>query len=139
MYYNGGTGYGKTMDLSGMATQSASAAIWSIVAVILAVVGAFLVYFLFVKSNKKFDGKFLNWLKEFLDFQKMLIEPILKISYIFFALLITLESFALISSSFVGFLLTLVFGNIFVRVLYEVGMITISIWKNTQEINKKMK
>ena len=137
--YNTGYGYGNSMDLGGMATKSAGAAIWSIVALVLAIVGAFLIYFLFVKSDKKLNGKFLVWLKEFLDFQKMLIEPILKISYIFLALLITLESFAMIGFSFVGFLLMLIFGNIFVRVLYEVGMITIGIWKNTQEINKKMK
>lgn len=138
--YNTTYGYGNTTKgLDSLATQSAGAAIWSIVAIILAIVGAFLVYFLFVKANKKYDNKFLTWLKAFLDFQKMLIEPILKISYIFLALLVTLESFALIGSSFLGFLLMLVVGNILVRVLYEVGMVTISIWQNTRDINKKMK
>ena len=131
--------YGGTFGANDILSSTAESAVWAIVSVILAFVGAFLVYFLFVKNSKKFDNKFLTWLREFVDFQKMLIEPILKISYIFFALLITLESFALISTSFIEFLLVLVFGNVIVRVVYEIAMITVGIWKNTQEINKKMK
>ena len=129
--YNGYTANTSSMGLGAL--------IWFIIAVVVSLAGCFIVYFLFVKKENKDLKGFLAWLREFLSFNKMLIEPILKISYIFFALLITLESFALISASFVSFLLMLVFGNILVRVLYEVGMITISIWKNTQEINKKMK
>ncbi len=114
-------------------------AVWTIVAFILAVIGAFVVYFLFVKPNKKYDNKFLMWLREFLDFQTMLIEPILKIAYLFAALFITLGSFALIGVSFLSFLITLVLGNVATRVAYEAVMILLGIWKNTTEINKKMK
>ena len=120
-------------------TGTTGAAIWVVVSLVLALVGAFLVYFMFVKTNKKPANKFLEWLKEFLDFQSMFIEAIAKISYIFIALFITLTSFALIGQSFVGFLITLVMGNIVTRVAYEGIMILISIWKNTKEINKKMK
>ena len=122
---------------SGMEGQVGNA-VWAIVAFILAVVGAFVVYFLFVKPDKKMDNKFLAWLKEFLDFRSLLIEPILKISYIFFALLITLESFELIGQSFLGFLVFLIFGNLVARVAYEAGMLLFGIWKNTSEINKKI-
>ena len=128
-----------TTDLSGMGEGFAGAAIWMIIALILAFVGAFIVYFLFVKSNKKFDNKFVAWLQQFLDFQSMLIEPIAKISYIFFALFITLSSFGVIGTSFLSFVVMLVFGNILVRVAYEFTMILISIWQNTRDINKKMK
>ena len=126
---------------SGITTtsQAEGTAIWAIVAFVLAVVGAFVVYFIFVRSKNKYDNKFLTWLKEFLDFRTMLIEPILKIAYIFLALLITLESFALISQSFLAFLLTLVFGNILARVGFEAGMVLLGIWRNTTEINKKLK
>lgn len=140
--YNTGYGYGNSNSLNGLnnlTNNAQNAAVWSIIALVLAVVGAFIVYFLFVKTNKKYDNKFLDWLKSFLDFQRMLIEPIMKISYIFLALFITLESFAVISTSFLAFLLTLVGGNILVRVLYEACMILISIWQNTRDINKKMK
>ena len=129
--YNSGFG----SSLNGMA----SAGIWIIIAFVLAVVGAFVVYFLFVKSKKKFPNKFVTWLKSFLDFQEMLIEPILKITYIFVAIFITLASFAFISFSFIYFLLYLILGNIFARIAYEFSMILISIWQNTRDINKKMK
>ena len=114
-------------------------AVWTIVAFVLAIIGAFLAYFLFVKADKKLDNKFLVWLKSFLDFQSMLIEPILKIGYIFMALFITLASFGMIGQNFLGFLLFLVLGNVIARVIYEFIMIQISIWQNTRDINKKMK
>ena len=69
----------------------------------------------------------------------MLIEPILKVTYIFLALLITLTSFSFISFSFTYFLLYLLGGNLLVRVIYEASMMMVGIWKNTKEINKKMK
>ena len=124
-----------TSDVNGIA----AAGVWIIIAFVLAIIGAFLVYFLFVKSDKKIENKFVAWLREFLDFNSMLIETIMKIAYIFIAIFITLGSFALISSSFVSFLLVLIFGNIIARVTYEFVMITISIWKNTRDINRKMK
>lgn len=113
--------------------------IWLVVAFILALIGCFVIYFLFVKKDTKLNNKFLVWLREFLRFDKMLIENILKITYIFVALLITLGSFALIGTSFLAFLITLVFGNIIARVIYEAALIRIMIWKNTTEIKKSLK
>ena len=136
--YNYGYNYTPS-SYSSSIISSASAGIWTIIAFVLAIIGAFLVYFLFVKSNKKFPNKFLTWLKNFLEFQEMLIEPILKICYIFIALFITLSSFALISASFVAFLLYLIFGNLIARIIYELGMVVIGIWQNVRDINKKMK
>ena len=113
--------------------------VWTIIALVLAIIGAFLAYFLFVKPNKNYPQKFVNWLRSFLNFNEMLIEPILKITYIFFAIFITLTSFNFISVSFPYFLLYLIIGNLLVRVVYEASMMMVGIWKNTKEINKKMK
>ena len=133
-------GYGSN-SLGGLAFANAgsSSGVWSIVALILAIIGAVLGYFMFVKPEKQYPNKFVNWLRSFLNFNEMLIEPILKVTYIFLALLITLTSFELISVSFVYFLLYLILGNILVRVVYEAAMMMVAIWKNTKEINKKMK
>ena len=120
-------------------SYSAGSSIWTIIAFILAIIGAFLVYFMFVKPNKEYPSKFVNWLRSFLNFQELLIEPILKVSYIFVALFITLTSFNYISVHFLVFLLYLVLGNLIARVLYEWALILLGIWKNTKEINKKMK
>ena len=142
-YGNYGTTSTQGLDsLLGSSTKAsglASAGVWTLVSLILAIVGAIVIYFLFVQPEKKYDNKFVTWLREFLNFQAMLIEPIMKIAYTFIALFITLSSFSLISTSFVAFLLMLIVGNLVTRVLYEFTMILISIWKNTKEINKKMK
>ncbi len=132
-------GYGPTITTNNAFELGGAALIWTIVSFVLALVGAFIVYFLFVKPNKKYENKFVNWLRRFLDFAEMLIEPITKIGYIFAALLITLSSFALISVNFIAFLMTLIMGNLLLRVVYELSMIIIAIWRNTRDINKKMK
>ena len=135
MYYNTGyNGYGLNEVLG-----STSAGVWTIVSLILAIVGSILAYFMFVKPEKKYPNKFVNWLRSFLNFGEMLIEPILKVTYIFFAIYITLGSFSVISYSFPYFLLVLILGNLLTRVVYEAAMMTVGIWKNTKEINKKMK
>ena len=130
---------GSSSGLTGMSNFGMGGAVWLIVALILSLIGCFVVYFLFVKKNTKLSNKFLIWLRDFLRFDKMLIETILKITYIFVALFITLGSFAIIGTSFLSFLLTLVFGNIVARVVYEASLIVIMIWKNTNEIKKNLK
>lgn len=125
--------------LGGVSNQSSGAASWTVIAFILAIVGGILAYFLFVKQDKKLDNKFLVWLKNFLEFKEILIEPILKVTYIIFAIYITLTSFNLIGTSFVAFLATLLLGNVLLRVVYESLLMFVMIWKNTKEINSKMK
>lgn len=126
-------------NLGNIAISSGSDNVWAIISLVLAIVGAFLGYFMFVKPEKKYPQKFVNWLRSYLNFNEMLIEPILKVTYIFLALLITLTSFSFISFSFTYFLLYLLGGNLLVRVIYEASMMMVGIWKNTKEINKKMK
>ena len=119
---------------------SSSSTTWMIVAFILAIVGGILTYFLFLKKDNenKFTG-FVNYLYEFLSFKKMWLETILKVSYLILTIYITLMSFELIGKSFIAFLLTLVFGNIILRVVYELSLILLTICRNTTEINKKLK
>ena len=87
----------------------------------------------------KTKNKFLIWLKSFLSFDKMLIETILKIAYIFAAIFTTLASFSLIATNFLSFLIVLIGGNIATRVVYEAILIKVMIWKNTTEIKNKIK
>ena len=113
--------------------------VWITVAFVLAILAAVGGYFFFVKPKKDYPNKFVIWLREFLNFNELLIEPILKITYIFVTVYIVLTSFSLISYSFLAFIEYLLIGVVMVRVTYEAAMILISIWKNTKEINKKMK
>ena len=97
-----------------------------------------MIYFMFVKDNKPVSEK-LQKLKDLLDFKTMLIEPILKIVYIIATVFIILFSFGLISLNFVSFLMVLILGPIAIRIVYELMMINIMIWKNTKEINENIK
>lgn len=128
-------------DYDYMTGQTAKAAanvagtlVWTIIAVILAIAAGIMVYFMFVKSDKPVSEN-LQKIRDLLDFKTMLIEPILKIVYIILTIFIVLFSFGLISTSFILFLIVLIFGPLTLRITYELMMINIMIWKNTKEIN----
>lgn len=144
MYDYGYTGKSNSLmsSLDSAASQGIGVTIWIILAFIAALVGCFLVYFLFVKKDNKLNNPKLEWLRSFLRFDKMVIEVILKIAYIFAAIFTTLAPFAFLALGFTGFIsciLTIVFGNIFIRICYEAMLMGVMLWKNTSEINKKLK
>ena len=127
-------GYGATSSSLNSAVNSS---VWVIISFILAIIGGILVYFLFL--NKKNEGKyngFVGWLYDFLSFKKMFLEALLKITYLVIAIYITLASFALIEVSFLSFVLSLVFGNLMIRIAYEFSLILLVICRNTTEIAK---
>ncbi len=129
----------QTQD-SGVINMLSGIGTWALISFILAIVGGILVYFLFVRSKKDFkENKVLEWLRKFLDFKTLWIEVILKISYAVFAIFITLSSFALISINFLSFIGMLFFGNLILRLAYEGSMVLLMIWRNTADLNKKMK
>lgn len=116
----------------------AGTAVWTVIAFIIAIAAGIMIYFMFVKDNKPVSEN-LQKLKDLLDFKTMLIEPILKIVYIIGTVFIILFSFGLISLNFVSFLMVLILGPIAIRIVYELMMINIMIWKNTKEINDNIK
>lgn len=116
----------------------AGTAVWTVIAFIIAIAAGIMIYFMFVKDNKPVSEN-LQKLKDLLDFKTMLIEPILKIVYIIATVFIILFSFGLISLNFVSFLMVLILGPIAIRIIYELMMINIMIWKNTKEINDNIK
>ena len=122
------------------ASSIADISVWLIISVVLAIVGGLLVYFLFLskKNEGKFKG-FVGWLYDFLSFKKMFMEALLKITYLIVAIYITLSSFAIIGTSFIGFIVYLVVGNLIARLAYEFSLILLVICRNTTEINKSLK
>lgn len=131
--------YGVSPTILDSSPKFVASGIWTIVSVILAIIGGIVLYFTFLskKNEGKFTG-FLGWLYDILTFKKMMIENVLKILYIIVALFVTLSSFGLMSISFLAFLLTLVIGNVLTRVIYELLLVKLVICKNTTEINKKL-
>ena len=120
-------------------SDAVNSSVWLIVSIILAVIGGILIYFLFLskKNEGKFKG-FVGWLYDFLSFKKMFMEALLKITYLIVALYITLSSFALIGSNFIGFLAMLIIGNVVARLVYEFSLLLLVICRNTTEISKKL-
>ena len=110
--------------------------IWFLIfCVVISLVIAAAVFFVIVKSSRTPRGRFLNWLKEYLNFRSILIENILKFLYLFFAVYITIYSFGFISESVLSFFGILILGNIGLRLLFEFGLMFIIMWKNTSDIS----
>ena len=126
MYNN----YGFEQAIEGVAY----AAMWTVVSLILAIIGGVLVYFLFIKGKDLKLSSGLSKLRDLLDFKIMLIEPILKILYLVITIFIVLISFNFITTNFLAFLLTLVLGPVIVRIIYEASLMLVMIWKNTKVI-----
>ena len=113
--------------------------VWSIIALVIAVIGGIALYFTFL--NKKNDGKwtgFLGWLYNTLTFKNMIVETILKILYLVIAIFITLYSLVLIAVNIILALGVLVIGNIILRVCYEFMLLAIITCRNTSDINSKL-
>lgn len=111
--------------------------IWGVIALILAIVGSILIYVLFVRSKTAPKGKFAKWLKDFLSFKIMWIEPILKMIYYFATIFAVLYSFTFLTLGGTGILLwlmCLILGPIVIRLVYEATMMFIMIWRNTKDI-----
>ena len=111
--------------------------IWIIISLVIAFIGGIVAYILFAKSNKHFSG-FLGWLHKFLNFKVLVVEDIIKITYIILASFLTLASFGFIGSSILGFFGMLIIGNLVLRITYEMSILLIKICQNTSEINNKM-
>ena len=128
-------------ESSKVANKVAGTLIWTVIAMIIAIAAGIMVYFMFVKESEflKEVSKKLQTLKDLLDFKVMLIEPLLKVLYIISTIFVILLSFGLISTSFVSFLMCLIFGPISIRICYELVLIRVMTWKNTQDIRESVK
>ncbi len=118
-----------------VASSFSGYAVWSIIALILAIIGGVLAYFLFIKGNFKLSDK-LKKLRNLLDFKVMLIEPILKVLYLISTIFVILISFNFIAVNFLSFILTLILGPVVIRIAYEGMLILVMIWKNTKTISE---
>ena len=143
--YNYNYGYGQDSlsqaDYDALYSAMGSApegfTIWVGIACLLAIIGGILTYFLFVRSKTEPKGKFTKWLKDFLSFKIMWIEPILKCVYYIATIATVLISFGFLGYGGAGvlmFFITLIFGPIAVRLVYEAAMMFIMIWRNTKDI-----
>ena len=85
---------------SASAASTSNSSVVAIVALVCAIVGSILVFVLFLRKENetKYTG-FVKWLYDYLQFNKLTIDIILRFTYLFLAIFITVMSFGLISTS----------------------------------------
>lgn len=125
-------------NVSSSSTGSDGLGIWLIISLIIAVIGGIVAYILFAKSKNNFTG-FLGWLHKFINFKVLVVEDIIKITYIILASFLTLASFGFIAVNILSFFGMLILGNLVLRITYEMSILLIKICQNTSEINSKLK
>ena len=113
--------------------------IWTIIALVLAVVGGIVLYFTIF--NQKNEGKYkgvMAVLYDLVHFRYFVIDDLFRILYIISVLAITLLSF-----SFIGkwqFLVLLIGGNLGLRISYELMMLFLGLCHDVRNLsNKKRK
>ncbi len=109
---------------------------WMIVGFVAAIVTAILLFFLFVNKKdavKGVGGK----IKNFLAFNDMYIESLLKMFYIGSTVYIFFQAIAtVVMGDIMGFFIQLLLGPIICRAAYEFAMVIVKIWRNTEKAAK---
>ena len=126
--------------INAISASRSSSTSGSLIAFIVAIAASIVIYFVFMdkKEESKYTG-FVKNLYDFLHFKINFIEAFLKIAYLTTTLYVTITSFSLIKIDVALFFMTLILGNIIIRILYEAAFLLYNIYLNTKEINSKLK
>lgn len=124
-----------------------ASAIIMIVTLILAIVGGIVVVAVFLpkKNEYKFSG-FLGQLYDFLNFKTFFAEILLRTLYIISAAWLSLSAlgnlffvdYGSFGTALLVFILTIVFGNLIIRLVFEFSMVKLVVCRNTSEMNRKL-
>lgn len=116
------------------ASSTADMGVWGVVSLLVAICAGIVLYFTFLspKNEDSYTGA-TKKIYDFLSFKTMSIEAILKVLYLVIAIYITISSFSLITTSFVLFLMVLVFGNIVARLIFEGALLIIMIYRRLND------
>lgn len=130
---------GITNTISNVSTTFSISEVWSIVSILLAVIGGIFIYNTYFSKNKEKEYTGLkNTIYNFFTFKITIIEPLFKVMYIITAIAITLCSFSYLTTNFFQFIGMLVFGNLIARLSFELLLLTLKLFKDVSEINSKM-
>lgn len=126
-------------DVFGVSTETVGISLG--IAALISLIIAIVAFFTITMKKKALKGKFMNYLREFLNFRRVWVASILKFIYLFFATLLTIGSIVMmffggehVAQMIIICLLVLVFGNVLLRVGFEMTMITIGLWENTNDM-----
>ena len=135
---------------SGLASSAVGYGVFSVIAIILAIAATVLA-FIFIVPDKKREklNKFGKFLHDTVNFKYLIVEKILQALYIFATAFVILLGFFMLfmvvdtgwSTTWMGGygILTMLFGPIIIRLLYEFLMMAILLVKNVIKINNKLK
>ena len=117
-----------------------------ILALVFGLVATVLAFIIIVPEKRTIGvNAFTNFLHNLFNFKYLLIEKILQFCYVLTTCFVIFQGFFMLFASQYGQylggygLLTLVFGPIFVRFVYEAFMLAIILIKNVIQINNKLK
>lgn len=116
-------------------SSNTGAQVWAILAPILAIIGAILLYFLFVNTKDEPKNKTAKAIKDFLSFKTMKVEALVKMFYYATTFYVILTSFDWLSfggNYIFQFFAQLILGPIAIRLAYELIMVLVGIWHNTK-------
>ena len=125
-------------SLTDTTSRSTGDKVWVILAPIIAIVGAILLYFLFVRPQNEPQNPTLKSLKNFLSFKTMKVEALVKLFYYASTFWVILSSFSLLQfvqyddAYIFQFFEQLILWPIALRLIYELIMVFIKIWHNTE-------
>ena len=114
---------------------------WMFVSFVLGLVAAILIFGLFLnkKADKKEEGV-VKFCRDFLNFDFLSLEILLKIAYVTFTVMFILGSFGwLYLGNVQGFLTSLFIAPVLLRLAFEGIVLMLKLVRNTDEINKKLK
>ena len=128
-----------TNTITNTAKSFSISEVWIIISVLLAVIGGIFIFTTYFGQDK--ENEYTGYKKklfDFLNFKITIMEPIFRVLYLIVAIAITLCSFSYITTNFFQFVGTLVFGNIIARMSFELLLLTLKLFKDVSEINKKL-
>lgn len=119
-------------------TISNNSDILGIISLLVACCAAIVLYFTFLRPENahKFEG-FTKKVYDFLSFNILSLDMILKIGYLIFAVYVTIMSFSFISYNIIFFLAVLVIGNIIVRIIFESALVLLKIYQKLDIISNQ--
>lgn len=113
--------------------------VWIIISVLLAIIGGIFLFTNYFTKDKEKEYKGLKKvIYDFINFKFTIIEPIFRVLYLITTIALTLSSLSLITENFFQFISVLVFGNLIVRLAFELLLLTLKLFKDVSEINSKM-
>lgn len=119
--------------------KSSDAFIWIVLSIVIAIVGGIALYFAFLDKNNenKVDG---IWKKiyDFFNFKTLYSKELLKMLYIILTIGMNLLLIVSLFDNFFITVLVLFFGNVLIRIGYELLLKFINLCDNISEINTKL-